>query len=66
MNTIIDQMFGRSEVRTIVRAQVTARHAEELKRSGFWRRLVVRLRIEREVLVELKRKFPPHAHYSAR
>lgn len=66
MNTIIAALFGRKEAREVIRREVTARHAEELKRSGLWRRLVVWLRIEREVNSELKRKFPPHALYAAR
>lgn len=41
------------------------RYAAELAHAGFWRRLMIELRIEREVTAEMKRRFPPGALHAS-
>lgn len=44
-----------------VRRELRLRYAAELAHAGFWRRLMIDLRIEGEVSAEMKRRFPPGA-----
>lgn len=55
---------SRLEARQPVRAEIAQKYAGELERAGFWRRWLVRLRIECEIRAELKRRFPPAACYA--
>ena len=41
-----------------IRREVDARYEAELARSGFWRRLAIRRRIQKEVAAVLGREFP--------
>jgi hypothetical protein len=55
---------GRLRARLV--AEARARHAEALAHAPLWRRLWLRVVIEREVRAQLRRVFPPHALYAAR
>ncbi|HVX91539.1 MAG TPA: hypothetical protein VHC20_08090, partial [Candidatus Paceibacterota bacterium] len=67
MNSIITpQIQAREEARRLIEREVCSRYEQERKRAGLWRRLVIWTKIQKEVAVELKRKFPPHALYSSR
>ena len=48
-----------------VRREWRLRYAAELAHTGFWRRLMIELRIEREVSAEMKRRFPPGALHAS-
>ena len=66
MKSIISpEMNARDEARREIRRQLQERHKEEIARSGFWRELLIRFKIEREVAEEMKRRFPPHALYTS-
>jgi hypothetical protein len=65
MNSIIPQQAKASlEEYAKVRAEVRKRFAHEKEQSGFWSRLVLWWRFEREVWEEMRRRFPPGALYS--
>jgi len=67
MNSIITPQSEEREVaRTAIRREVAERYEEEKKRSGLWWRLLLHLKIEREVRHELNRRFPPHALFLVR
>jgi hypothetical protein len=55
----------KEEARRAIRRNVGARYEAERKHGGFWRQLMIRVKIEREVAAELKRRFPPHALFAA-
>jgi hypothetical protein len=67
MNSIIERYFsGKSwENRRGIRREVSAKHAEEIKRVGVWREVLIRLRIEVEIEREMRRRFPSHALYGS-
>lgn len=50
----------------VIRTEVSARHAEEFKQAGPWRRLTLWLRMEREIYEELKKRLPPEPLYAGR
>ena len=65
MNPIIPpRSEAKAEARNAIRRDLTLRYAEQRKHSGLWRRLVIRVRMEREVAAELKRRFPPQALFA--
>lgn len=47
------------------RRELRLHYAAELAHAGFWRRLMIDLRIEREVAAEMKRRFPPGALHAS-
>jgi hypothetical protein len=63
MNSIITPGRAREEARQIIELEVRRRYEEGMKSSRWWRRCLVALKIQREVAVELNRRFPPHALY---
>ena len=63
MKSFIPQGKHVEEARREIRKQLKERYREEIARSGFWREILIRIKIEREVAAELKRRFPPHALY---
>jgi hypothetical protein len=65
MNSIIQQMRGRSTIRQEIRSEVSRRYAEKKEEKGWLRRFILWLKIERETTKELKRRFPPQALYLA-
>jgi hypothetical protein len=64
MNSIIPPGLGSlEEVRRQIEREVAARYAQEKQAAGLWRRLVIAIKIQKEVASELKRRFPPQALY---
>ena len=49
-----------------VRASVTAKYHDEYAQSHFLKRLLIRMRIEREIKHELEKLAPPDAMYFSR
>ena len=69
MNPIIApelHSHSQDEILQAIRREVKGRHAAAINAAGFWRRLVIRIQIEREARHELKRRFPPDALYATR
>jgi hypothetical protein len=61
------RLSGRyGEIRERLVAEARGRHAGALAHAPLWRRLWLRVVIEREVRAQLRRAFPPHALYAAR
>jgi hypothetical protein len=52
-------------VRERLRAQAHGRHEAHLRGASLWGRILIRIRIEREVRAELERIYPPGALYAA-
>jgi len=63
---IAPQSSARKEARRLIEREVTIRHADERQGAGWWRRLVIWMKVQREVAAELKRRFPPQALYVRR
>ena len=61
---ITPQIRGRKEARLLIERAVNDRYAGARKNAGFWPRLAIWIKIQREIAGELKRKFPPHALYA--
>ena len=53
-------------VRRRIFAELEHRHAPELQAASFWRRLWLRLKIEREARAALRRRFPAGSLHVAR
>jgi len=67
MTSIIPPRFEKVEAaRRQIRREVNARYEEEMKRAGIWQRLLIWWKIERAVIEEMKRRFPPGALYARR
>lgn len=67
MNAIISPSENaRKEARRQIYQDISKRYAEERKRCGIWGRFVIWWKVEREVIAELKRRFPPHGLYTNR
>lgn len=54
---------AREEARRMIEREVIARHAQERAAAGFWRRLLIAIKVQREILAELRRRFPPDGMY---
>ena len=66
MNPIVNQRRRhKAEVIRAIRCEFQKRYEEEVRAAGWWRRLAIALRVEREVRKEVKRRFPPAALYSS-
>ncbi len=46
-----------------VRAEIEAQYAEELRKAGFWKRILLQRRIEREIRDRMKEIAPPDGLY---
>lgn len=46
-------------MRRRVLEQVEGRYADEMKAASFWRRVWIKLKIRRQVVIELKKEFHP-------
>ena len=53
----------KDEARKAIRRELFERYKAERKQAGFWRGLLIWVKIEREAQEEMKRRFPPHALY---
>jgi len=53
------------EARRRLRTEARLRRSDELETYGFWKRVRIRLAIEREVQAELDKIYPPGALYIA-
>ncbi len=51
-------------VRARLLAEALGRHAAQLRGAPFWKRTLIRLRIEREMRAEWDRIYPPGALYA--
>jgi len=49
-----------------IRQRIERKYARQMQSAGFWDRLLLRLRIRREVRTELRRAAPPDACYGNR
>jgi hypothetical protein len=63
MKSFIPQGKNQEEARREIRKTLKERYHEEIARSGFWREILIRIKIEREIGAEMKRRFPPGALY---
>jgi hypothetical protein len=60
------RLSGRhGELRARLLCEARLRHAAALEEAPPWRRLWLRIVIEREVRAQLRKAFPPHALYAA-
>jgi len=64
MKSFIPQGKNQGKARREVRKMLNERYQEEIARSGFWQEILIRLKIEREISAEMKRRFPPQALYA--
>lgn len=57
------QARARAAAEPRIRKEVNGKYAEELGRAGLFRRMAIRIRIEREVRRRLREVAPDGAHY---
>jgi hypothetical protein len=64
MSSIITpQVEAQRDIRRRIECEVRSRYEAQIRTAGTLRRILLWMRIRREVAVELKRTFPPRALY---